>query len=274
MNDFREPLMNVIRRVKKGKFLAKDFAGALISINDLAWKNGIGKKMWDEFHKYYESGQEKPLVETKELYNKIAKVYETEEVRRYLMKVESKEIEDFLPQEGKVLDAGCGTGRYSIKMARSGCEVVGVDFSREMLKEAKKKSKGLKIKYKFGDIRKLNLKKNTFDHVICTLVLNHLKDWKKAVRQLVKVTKPGGSIVISNIHPERFEGKIRGVFPFSKTGRKELWVEEWRIPISDLIRTTKCKLMGLTEIANSYLAGKAGLRTSKSPFLMIAKFRK
>ncbi|WP_132029753.1 class I SAM-dependent methyltransferase, partial [Keratinibaculum paraultunense] len=41
----------------------------------------------------------------------------------------------------KVLDVGCGTGNFSIKLAKMGCEVVGIDVSKEMLKVAEEKAK-------------------------------------------------------------------------------------------------------------------------------------
>ena len=63
-------------------------------------------------------------------------------------------IEDMLSQRGVfsnscILDAGCGTGNYSIELARRGYMVTGLDISPELLAEAKKKSENKSLPLKF-----------------------------------------------------------------------------------------------------------------------------
>jgi len=275
MDTTEKALASLLKKIKKGNAGSRDFAQAEIAINDTAWKAGAGKKMWDIFHEHYAQREKnKTVIQTKPLYNKIARFYEKEESRRKLLEIEEGAIRGLLPRKGTVLDAGCGTGRYCVLLAKRGCKVTGVDFSEEMLKQAKRRSKGLDIAYRIADVRRLPYPKSSFDHTICTLVLNHLWDWKKAARELVRVTRPGGSIVISLIHHERFESGPSKIFPFSKTDKKEVWAEEWCIPLKDLIKTANCKLTDRKEVSHPYFTGRLGLPTSKSPFLMIVKLRK
>jgi len=75
------------------------------------------------------------------------------------------------------LDAGCGTGNYSIELARRGYNVTGLDISPELISEAKKKleNKSLHLKFEIGDILKLSSEQK-FDGILCRGVLNDIID--------------------------------------------------------------------------------------------------
>ena len=83
-------------------------------------------------------------------------------------------IDEFLKKcDKKILDLGCGMGHYSKYMKDKGFEVVGIDFSKEMLKIAK--DNDLNIKFIESDICNLpeNLDKD-FDGVLIAYVIQHL----------------------------------------------------------------------------------------------------
>lgn len=93
-------------------------------------------------------------------------------------------IKGILSQRGvlygsNILDTGCGTGNYSIELARRGYIVTGLDISRELISEAKKKSesKSLPLKFEIGDILKLSSTQK-FDGILCRGVLNDIIDDK------------------------------------------------------------------------------------------------
>jgi len=67
-----------------------------------------------------------------------------------------------LKPHGSALDLACGTGRLTIALAKSGLSCVGIDASETMLEHAKKKSKGLGISYRQGDMSDFHLNQ-TFD---------------------------------------------------------------------------------------------------------------
>ncbi len=66
----------------------------------------------------------------------------------------------------KVLDVGCGTGSHAVILAKRGYQVVGVDLSEVMVKQARVKGAGLPVRFYVQDMRKLNLNQ-LFDLAIC-----------------------------------------------------------------------------------------------------------
>lgn len=103
----------------------------------------------------------------------------------------------------KVLDAGCGGGFYSLWLSRNGAKVLGIDGSEEMIKIAKEKAsrKMLDTKFLIGDVTDLQIEDDMFDLVLSTLVLMDVKELDKTISELVRVTRNGGDIVISILHP-------------------------------------------------------------------------
>lgn len=95
----------------------------------------------------------------------------------------------------KILDAGCGTGRNIEYLSKYGT-VYGVDFSEDALDFCKKK--GLN-NFNLGKIEDLPYKDNYFDLVTCFGVLYHqgIKDDLKAVKELSRVCKPRGYVLIT-----------------------------------------------------------------------------
>lgn len=98
---------------------------------------------------------------------------------------------------GLLLDLACGTGSVSVRLAKKGYEVIGVDLSPEMLSEAQNKaySAGQNILFLCQDMTKLDLY-GTVDAAVCTLDgLCHLPDEESVFAALQKVSlfmNPGG----------------------------------------------------------------------------------
>ncbi len=88
-----------------------------------------------------------------------------------------------------ILDAGCGEGFTLNKFFEEGIgkNLEGVDFSRDAIELGKKHFPFLKLKE--GDIYDLPYKKDTFDAVICTEVLEHLENPKKAIAEVLRASK-------------------------------------------------------------------------------------
>lgn len=105
-------------------------------------------------------------------------------------------------QGQRVLDLGCGTGRYGVFLAQGGATVVGLDRSTRMLEQAKRKT-ALPHRFDvcFGTTDELPFPDGQFDLVVSTLTLNHLPDLEPALGEAARVLKGGGRIVISDIHP-------------------------------------------------------------------------
>jgi SAM-dependent methyltransferase len=106
-----------------------------------------------------------------------------------------REILDGLPR-GVALDAACGTGRHSAYLASLGHTVIGVDSSAAMLERARDKVPG--GEFHEADLHDLPLPDDHVDLVVCALALMHVPDIEPVLAELVRVLRPGGSLVISD----------------------------------------------------------------------------
>src|SRR5690554_3628402 len=110
----------------------------------------------------------------------------------------------------KVLEIGCGTGNFSIKLARLGCKVTGVDISAEMLKEAKDKarSQGLDIEFHLMDVYDLSFPDEYFDGVFSMATFEFIPDPPRAMAEIFRVVKKGGLIMIGTINKDSKWGEL------------------------------------------------------------------
>ncbi len=101
----------------------------------------------------------------------------------------------------KILDVGCGTGNFSVKLANMGCKVTGIDISNEMLNVARKKSaeQNLDIEFLNMDLYNLEFEDNTFDAVISMTAFEFVEDVPKALEELFRVVKKDGQILVGVI---------------------------------------------------------------------------
>ena len=114
-------------------------------------------------------------------------------------------------KNSQVLDAGCGTGRYSLEInQRTGARVMGLDFSRGMLSKACHKNTGTWIQ---GDASNIPLENETFDTVIMMLMLQHVDDEPRVISEAKRVLKPGGQLIIVTVSHARIKRHIMRHFP-------------------------------------------------------------
>lgn len=121
-----------------------------------------------------------------------------------------KVMEILVPRKGeKILDAGCGTGRYTSERCAIGVRVTGIDFSKKMLALAADKCPEASLV--FGDLaRKLPFRDKSFDKVNCAQVLNHFRKLLHPMKEFARVLKPLGVLVFSVIHPDmNWDGYVR-----------------------------------------------------------------
>ena len=109
-----------------------------------------------------------------------------------------------------LLDVGCGTGNFSIKLARKGASVVGVDISPEMLAIAEKKVEQEKLDIEFKEMDGLNLlfADETFDGVLSMATIEFIPDYPEMVSEMFRVCKKGGSILVGTINRDSAWGRL------------------------------------------------------------------
>jgi ubiquinone/menaquinone biosynthesis C-methylase UbiE len=104
-----------------------------------------------------------------------------------------------LPVDGRLLDAGGGTGRVSFPLRHSVRTAVILDFSRPMLKQSKKKQGLVPLQ---ADAGQLPFPPASFERIMTVDSLHHFADQQGVINELLRVLKPGGLLVIEefNIH--------------------------------------------------------------------------
>ncbi|KZC39818.1 MULTISPECIES: class I SAM-dependent methyltransferase [Rhodanobacter] len=105
-----------------------------------------------------------------------------------------------------VLDVGCGSGRYMLHALRRGvARVTGVDLSPHMLKRADTElaalHAGVPVALVQGSVAALPLPDAQADFTVCGLVVGHLDNLEPALAELRRVTRPGGTLLLSDVHP-------------------------------------------------------------------------
>lgn len=106
-------------------------------------------------------------------------------------------------KDKKVLDAGAGTGRVSVRLADAGADVTALDISPEMLNILK--SKNFRIKTVVGDMEHMPFADDSFDMVFSCLSLIHLKKIEPFLDECYRVLKDNGKMVLVNIHYRKAE---------------------------------------------------------------------
>ncbi len=115
------------------------------------------------------------------------------------------------PENGqKILDAGCGTGNFSCKLALKGCIVTGIDISRKMLGIAKSKATefGAEIDFREMDIYKLDFPNEYFDAALSMAAFEFVQFPERALNELFRVVKKGGNILAGTINGDSKWGEL------------------------------------------------------------------
>ncbi|MDH7479250.1 MAG: methyltransferase domain-containing protein, partial [Syntrophomonadaceae bacterium] len=103
-----------------------------------------------------------------------------------------------------VLDAGCGTGNLCEALAVNSppASIIGIDFSRQMLDIAQEKLKNTSVKLYQIDLNSpLPFKSGTFDYIAVVNTLYAVKNPASVLRELYRVQKRGGKIIVVNPFP-------------------------------------------------------------------------
>lgn len=98
-----------------------------------------------------------------------------------------------------LLDAGCGSGQWSIAFAQLGCTVTAQDLSPAMVDRARDhaRDRGVDVTFRTGDIANMPDGRNTFDAIHARVVLQFVPSVPAALREFRRVLKPGGRLFAS-----------------------------------------------------------------------------
>jgi ubiquinone/menaquinone biosynthesis C-methylase UbiE len=112
---------------------------------------------------------------------------------------------------GVALDAACGTGRHAAWLAELGHRVIGIDTTEAMLAVAREKVPG--ADFRSGRLEQLPVEDDSVDLITCALALTHVEHLEPVMREFVRVLRPDGQVILTDIHPvATMTGAIAG-FP-------------------------------------------------------------
>ncbi|MDY6833694.1 MAG: class I SAM-dependent methyltransferase [Chloroflexota bacterium] len=106
-------------------------------------------------------------------------------------------LQPILSTDTLILDAGCGPGNYGILLGKHN-HVIGVDISSEATAFAIQRARKADAQFLplAADLEKLPFNNNCFDTCLCAYTLHHFPSIHNVVGELVRVTKPGGKVII------------------------------------------------------------------------------
>ena len=154
----------------------------------------------------------------------------------------------------RILDIGTGPGFFAILLAEEGYQVTAVDYTEQMLQEAKSNAADLadQICFKRMDAQNLEFPEETFDYIVTRNVTWNLEHPKRAYREWRRVLKPGGKILNfdANWYAYLYDDKLKLGYEQDRQRAKEEQVEDYyegtdiawmeniakRVPLSPLKR--------------------------------------
>ena len=131
-------------------------------------------------------------LERESVYETYQKIGEHFSNTRHYIWPNTRTFVDSIPKDSLVADIGCGNGR---NMYRNDLKWKGMDFCDNFVESCKEKGQDVIL----GNILDIPFEDNTFDYTICIAVVHHLSTEerrRKAVQELVRITKPKGKILI------------------------------------------------------------------------------
>ncbi|HSM44654.1 MAG TPA: class I SAM-dependent methyltransferase [Acidimicrobiia bacterium] len=127
----------------------------------------------------------------------------------------SEEVCDFgeLLAGERILDVACGSGTAALVAARRYCEVTGIDYVPALLDRARRRAhaEGLAAEFLEADAQRLPFADDSFDAALSVYGVQFAPDQHKAASEMLRVTRPGGRIVLASPMPTGWSGDFFGV---------------------------------------------------------------
>jgi len=105
------------------------------------------------------------------------------------------------PRPGEeMLDAGCGTGLFTLDLLCAGAQVVGLELSLPMLRRAGQRLAGYPFQMVRGNMSHLPFADHAFHKAVSVTAIEFIEDARGAIAELFRVTRPGGWIVVATLN--------------------------------------------------------------------------
>ncbi len=130
-------------------------------------------------------------------------------------------------KEGELAaDIGAGTGFVTEGLKNRGLKVIAVDRSQEMLEQMKAKfGNTMGIEYRYGEAEALPIENDFVDYTMANMYLHHVEDPLTAIKEMTRILKPGGKLVITDLDKHDHE--------FLKLEQHDRWLGFKREDVKD-----------------------------------------
>lgn len=140
-------------------------------------------------------------------------------------------------EDRRIVEVGCGTGRNTTWLFESASQVVGLDFSKEMLARARFRVDDPGVRFVQHDVRTTwPLVDASADVVIAMLILEHVENLAPVFVEAARVLNTGGQFFVCELHPMRQLSGGQAQFSNSRTGERQL-VDAFLHDVSDYVNT-------------------------------------
>ncbi|MCX8128405.1 MAG: class I SAM-dependent methyltransferase [Synergistetes bacterium] len=145
-------------------------------------------------------------MDSKEYFDRVAINWDQMRSSFFSEAVREKAIALADVKEGKeALDVGAGTGFITEGLVTKGLKVVAMDQSKAMLEKMRSKFSNFdKVIYVIGGAESIPFLDSSFDYIFANMCLHHVEDPAKAIREMARVLKPGGKLVITDLDEHNF----------------------------------------------------------------------
>ena len=154
---------------------------------------------------------------SKEYFNEVASDWDKMQETFFSNKVREVAIQAANVQQGSIAaDVGAGTGFITEELLKHKAKVIAIDQSVEMIEEMKKRFCCCGIDYRIGEAEKLPVENEKVDFVFANMYLHHVEDPPAAIKEMVRILRPGGKIVITDADKHNYE--------FLRTEQHDRWL--------------------------------------------------
>ena len=167
-------------------------------------------------------------MSSKDYFDRVAQDWDEMRENFFSDEVREEALSTAAVQKGKIAaDIGAGTGFISEGLIQAGLQVIAVDQSEAILKEMKRKFAGIEtIDYRVGQAQNLPIPDGTVDYAFANMYLHHVESPPEAIKEMVRILKPGGKLVITDLDEHEFDF-LREEHHDRWMGIKRADIEKW-----------------------------------------------
>lgn len=176
-----------------------------------------------------------------------------------------------LPSTARLLDVATGTGQQAFAFAPKAREVVGIDLSEAMLRIARRKNRFPNVRFQQADAAELPFEDDSFDASCVSFALHEMPRSvrERVVREMARVTKPGGSITIVDYGLPRSRIASEIAFHLIKLYERDYYADfvksDWRALLKDVGVEVSNESHGLGGVARIMTGGRVAFATRSRP---------